>query len=237
MRIFNFNEIDSTSTFLKNLKEKNNYDIAIAKTQTLGRGRRGNKWFSEEGGAYFSFLLKEDKNIDFNEYTRLPLVIGYSLMKSLENIEPQLNFMFKWTNDIYLLDKKISGILVEKTEDFFIIGIGINFNNEIKKEVENIAISMKKVTLKEYNINEIIISIIKNLKKDFNFYFSGNWEIILSELNRKNYLYKKNVEIHFEKREKEEGIALEIDKSGQLFIEINEIKKLFNIGEIHILKR
>lgn len=123
VRIFRFKEIDSTNKFLKELKEKNNFDIAIAEIQISGKGRRGNKWCSEKGGAYFSFLLKEDKNIAFEEYTKLPLVTGYSLMKTLEKIEPLLNFKFKWTNDIYENDKKISGILVEKTGDYFIIKI------------------------------------------------------------------------------------------------------------------
>lgn len=236
MRIFRFNEIDSTNTFLKNLKEKENYDIAIAKTQTLGRGRRGNKWFSEEGGAYFSFLLKEDKNIAFEEYTKLSLVIGYSLMKTLEKIEPQLEFMFKWTNDIYLFDKKLSGILIEKIGEYFVIGIGINLNNEIKKDVENIAISMGKITLKKYKVEEIIISIVENMKKDLHFYFNANWEIILSDLNKKNYLYEKNIKISFENGEEKKGIGLNIHRSGELRVKIGGKDEFFNIGEIHISK-
>ena len=36
--------------------------------------------------------------------------------------------MFKWTNDIYLYDKKLSGILTEKIGEDFIVGVGINLN-------------------------------------------------------------------------------------------------------------
>lgn len=236
MRIFKFDEIDSTSTFLKKLEEKKDYDIAIAEKQTLGRGRRGNKWFSEKGGAYFSFLLKEDKNVAFEEYMKLSLVIGYSLMKTLEKIEPQLKFMFKWTNDIYLFDKKLSGILIEKIGEYFIIGIGLNLNNEIKKEVEDIAISMGEITLKKYNIEEIIISIIENIKKDLYFYFNGNWEIILSELNERNYLYEKKIKINFENGEEKKGIGLNIHRSGEFIVKINGKNEFFNIGDIHINK-
>jgi BirA family biotin operon repressor/biotin-[acetyl-CoA-carboxylase] ligase len=42
MRIFKFEEIDSTNIYLKNLKEKKNKDVVIAKKQLSGRGRRGN---------------------------------------------------------------------------------------------------------------------------------------------------------------------------------------------------
>lgn len=236
MRIFKFKEIDSTNKFLKEMKEKEEYDTAIAETQIMGRGRRGNKWSSEKGGAYFSFLLKEDKNIAFEEYMKLPLVIGYSLLKTFEDIESELNFMFKWTNDIYIFDKKISGILVEKSEDYFIIGIGINLNNEIKGEAENTAVSMGKITFKEYKIEEIIISVIENFKKDLAFYFNGNWDKILFDLNQKNYLFGKDLCIEYGSGKKEKGKGLNIHRSGQLEVKISGEKKLFNVGEIHIVK-
>lgn len=236
MRIFKFKEIDSTNKFLKEMKEKEEYDTAIAETQIMGRGRRGNKWSSEKGGAYFSFLLKEDKNIAFEEYTKLPLVIGYSLLKTFESIEPELNFMFKWTNDIYIFNKKISGILVEKLEDYFVIGIGINLNNEIKGEIKSTAVSMTEITFKEYKIEEIIISVIKNFKKNLAFYFNGNWNKILFELNQKNYLFGKDLCIEYGNGKKENGKGLNIHRSGQLEVEISGEKKLFNVGEIHIVK-
>ena len=236
MRIFKFKEIDSTNKFLKEMKEKEDYDTAIADTQVMGRGRRGNKWSSEKGGAYFSFLLKEDKNIAFEEYTKLPLVIGYSLLKTFESIEPELNFMFKWTNDIYIFNKKISGILVEKLEDYFVIGIGINLNNEIKGEIKSTAVSMTEITFKEYKIEEIIISVIKNFKKNLAFYFNGNWNKILFELNQKNYLFGKDLCIEYGSGKKENGKGLNIHRSGQLEVEISGEKKLFNVGEIHIVK-
>lgn len=236
MRIFKFKEIDSTNKFLKEMKEKEEYDTAIAETQIMGRGRRGNKWSSEKGGAYFSFLLKEDKNIALEEYIKLPLVAGYSLLKTFEKLEPELKFMFKWTNDIYIFDKKVSGILIEKIENYFIIGIGINLNNEIKGEAENTAVSIGKITFKEYKIEEIIISVIENFKKDLAFYFNGNWDKILFELNQKNYLFGKDLCIEYGSGKKEKGKGLNIHRSGQLEVKISGEKKLFNVGEIHIVK-
>ncbi len=236
MRIFRFDELDSTNMFLKNLKEKEDYDTAIAKTQSLGRGRRGNKWSSELGGAYFSFLLKENKDIAIEEYVKLPLVTGYSLLKTFEELEPEQNFKFKWTNDIYVNGKKISGILVEKIAGYFVIGIGINVNNEIKGDAEKTAISMKKLTSKEYDTEEIIISIIDNFKKHLNYYFNGNWETMLEELNEKNFLWNRKINILFSDCIKKEGTAKNIHKSGQLIVTVDGKDELFNVGEIHISK-
>ncbi|MFA6708127.1 MAG: biotin--[acetyl-CoA-carboxylase] ligase [Fusobacterium sp.] len=232
MKIYRFKELDSTNTFLKNLEIKNNYDVAIADKQTLGRGRSGNKWSSEIGGAYFSFLLKENPNISKEEYSRLPLVVGYSLLKTFEKLEG-LDFKFKWTNDIYVLDKKLSGILVEKREDFYIIGIGINLNNSITEEFREKGISLKEITNKDYNKEELIFNVIEDFKNNLNYYFSGSWYEILNYLNSKNYLFGKNIIIDL-RNKKEEGIGQSISKKGEFFVEIKGEIRSFSIGEIHI---
>ena len=236
MKIHRFETIDSTNSFLKNLKEKEEYEVAIAKTQSSGRGRRGNNWSSEEGGAYFSFILKEKKDVDINEYAKLPLVVGYSLLKTFESLEKEIKFQFKWTNDIYANDKKISGILVEKKNEDFIIGIGINLNNEIKGEAIGKGLSLKTITGKNYNIEDIIFKVIEDFKKNINEYLSDNWSEILKYLNSKNYLYDKRIMIDFREGNYKEGIAKEIDKSGEIIIEIDGKKETFSIGEIHIYK-
>lgn len=236
MKIHRFETIDSTNSFLKNLEGKEEYEIAIAKTQSSGRGRRGNNWSSEEGGAYFSFILKEREDVDISQYVKLPLVVGYSLLKTFEELEKEIKFQFKWTNDIYANDKKISGILVEKKNKDFIIGIGINLNNEIKGEALGKGLSLKSITGKDYIIEEVIFKVIEDFKKNINEYLSGNWWNILEYLNSKNYLYNKKIMIDLRDGKTKEGIAKEIDKSGEIIIEIDNKNETFSIGEIHIFK-
>ncbi|MGL5989896.1 biotin--[acetyl-CoA-carboxylase] ligase [Cetobacterium sp.] len=150
MRIYRFDEIDSTNKFLREKEDILEQDLAIAKIQTAGRGRRGNKWSSKEGAALFSFVLKHDDQIEEKEYMKLPLLVGYSLLYSLKKVE-NLDYKFKWTNDLFLDEKKISGILVEKIKNNYIIGIGLNLNNTNLEEAENIGISLKNKTGKDYN--------------------------------------------------------------------------------------
>lgn len=234
MKIYRFKELDSTNTFLKSIDKKDNYDVAIAEKQTSGRGRRGNKWSSEIGGAYFSFLLKEDSKVSIEEYLRLPLVVGYSLLKTFEKIE-NLDFKFKWTNDIYIFDKKLSGILVEKREGFYIIGIGINLNNDIAEDFKQKGISLKQITNKKYDKEEFIFKVIEDFKNNLNYYLSGNWNEILDYLNSKNYLLGKKIIIDLRSKT-EEGIGQNILKTGELLVEVKGEKRSFSIGEIHIKK-
>lgn len=231
MRVFRFDEIDSTNKYLKEREELQDYDCVIAKTQTAGVGRRGNVWVSNEGMAIFSFTLKEDKNIPLEEYMKLPLIAGISVLKGLKKIE-NLDYKFKWTNDIYLQDKKICGILVEKIRDFFIIGIGININNEDFGYAQDRAISLKSVTGNFYSTEDIIFCIINEFKRCF----AEEWKYLLKEINSYNYLKGKEIEIVKYGESIGTGIAKEIASDGRLIVEIAGEEKLFNIGEIHIKK-
>lgn len=234
MRIFKFDTIDSTNKFLKNLKDREEYDLVIAKTQSAGRGRRGNVWLSEEGAGLFSFMLKEDKEISMEEYAKLPIIIGYSILKAIEKILG-LKPLFKWTNDIYLNGKKLSGILVEKDGDNFIIGIGININNVEFFELNDFATSLKKETGNDYGIDEIIFKIIEEFKIQYERFLNREWDIILKEINSVNYLFGKRVKVTGIK-ENLEGIAGDILESGKLEVYIGTEVREFNIGEIHICK-
>ncbi|MBM6821591.1 biotin--[acetyl-CoA-carboxylase] ligase [Fusobacterium mortiferum] len=231
MRVFRFDEIDSTNKFLKEQNNLQDYDCVIAKTQTAGVGRRGNVWVSNEGMAIFSFVLKEAENISLEEYMRLPLIVGISVLSGLKKIE-DLDYKFKWTNDIYLDDKKLCGILVEKTKDFFIIGIGININNSDFGYAQDRAISLKNKTGNFYRIEDIIFCIINEFKR----YFSEDWSFVLKEINSYNYLKDKEIEIVKYGESLGVGVAKDIAEDGRLIVEIDGQEKLFNIGEIHIRK-
>lgn len=231
MRVFRFDEIDSTNKFLKEQNNLQDYDCVIAKTQTAGVGRRGNVWVSNEGMAIFSFALKEAENISLEEYMRLPLIVGISVLSGLKKIE-DLDYKFKWTNDIYLDDKKLCGILVEKTKDFFIIGIGININNSDFGYAQDRAISLKNKTGNFYRIEDIIFCIINEFKR----YFSEDWSFVLKEINSYNYLKDKEIEIVKYGESLGVGVAKDIAEDGRLIVEIDGQEKLFNIGEIHIRK-
>ena len=232
MKIFKLDEIDSTNNYLKeNIEKFSNYDIISAKNQSSGRGRRGNTWISSEGMALFSFLLKPEKELDIKEYTKLPLVVGISTLLALKKIEDN-DYKFKWTNDIYLNNKKLSGILIEKVENNFIIGIGINVNNEIPKELEEIAVSLNG----KYDIDSLILKVVEEFSLYYNKFISGKWLEILKEINEYNFL--KNKEIKLKVADSlYSGKAYNIVEDGRLEVEIDNQIKYFSAGEVKIEKR
>ena len=137
------------------------------------------------------------------------------------------------TNDVYLDDKKLSGILVEKVNEFFIIGIGINVNNKELGTAKEVAVSLKNKTGKNYIIEDIIFTVIDEFKKNYKKFCNGEWEYILSEINSRNYLKGKIVNI-VKVNEIINGKVDKIAQDGRLEVEVSGKKRFFDIGEVHI---
>ena len=220
-------------------REHNNheeFDVISAGIQTHSKARRNNDWVSLEGMAMFSFFLNERKEIKMEDYFKLPLLAGLAVIKGLKKIE-DLDYKFKWTNDVYLENKKLCGILLEKTENVYIVGIGINVNNILPENLQNKAISLTQLTNKKYQIDEVIKNIVSEFQILCKQLENGLWENILDKINKINYLKGKRIELKFG-NEVVSGIAHNINKDGEIevLMEQNEAGerevRSFSVGEI-----
>ena len=233
MKIYSYETLDSTNEFMKNnISKFEEYDVVTTENKTLGKARRGNTWVSQKGMALFTFLVKknENSNLDDSEYLKLPLLAGLSVIKGLKKIE-NLDYMFKWTNDVFLYGKKITGILVEKVENNFFIGIGININNSLPAELSETACSISEVTGKHYDIKETITSVIEEFKILFEKFLNGKWDEILLEINKISYLKDKKVHLKIN-RAYFSGLVKNINYNGELEILIDDKIHTFSVGEV-----
>jgi BirA family biotin operon repressor/biotin-[acetyl-CoA-carboxylase] ligase len=100
-----------------------------AKTQSAGRGRRGNAWVSAPGNLYATLLLTEPSAPA--QAPQLSFVTALALDDAVSEAAPQLApaFKVKWPNDLLLGGKKLAGILIEgDSEPVFTVAIGIGVN-------------------------------------------------------------------------------------------------------------
>lgn len=218
MALYQFDVLDSTNEYMKeNRKKFQDYDIVLAKNQTAGKGRRGNIWISTEGMGLFTFLVRKQEKEENINYMKLPLLVGLAAIRAFQKIK-KAEYQFKWTNDIYLQGKKLGGILVERRENDFLIGIGLNINNQIPLEIKHIAISLQELGEQEYSIPDIVLEVVEQFRTLWKEYTLGNWKEILTEINKINYLYGKRVAL----------------RAGNLFIE-GIVQQINNEGEIEIM--
>ncbi len=126
-------EVTSTNTLLKQYVARGQTEdmILMAEEQSGGRGRRGRSFFSPEGtGLYMSILLHPALTPE--EAAMLTTMAAAAEAVALEKISGE-EVKIKWVNDVWIRNKKVSGILTEGSvsmEDghleYAIVGIGIN---------------------------------------------------------------------------------------------------------------
>lgn len=127
---FCFETLDSTSTYIRRMwRELPDGHTVIASEQLSGRGRTGRDFYSpKDDGLYFSFLLKDEKYISDPLFT---IKMSYAVCRAIDRITGTQDVQIKWVNDIYIGQKKLSGILCEmvssQNERAVIVGVGVNF--------------------------------------------------------------------------------------------------------------
>ena len=95
-----------------------------ADRQTAGRGRMGRGWESPLGNLYASTNVRLQSGDP--DAATLALVAAIAVVETLSTAAPHLPFQIKWPNDILCEGAKLSGILLERSGDAIIIGIGVN---------------------------------------------------------------------------------------------------------------
>ena len=128
--IYRFDTLTSTNDEARNPRYTHG-DIIVAEYQTEGRGQRGNRWASDAGkNLMFSVVLAPENLAAAAQFSLLECV-ALTLVDTFAHY--QIDTTIKWTNDIYVGDRKLVGVLIENSlSGAFIsrsiVGIGININ-------------------------------------------------------------------------------------------------------------
>jgi BirA family biotin operon repressor/biotin-[acetyl-CoA-carboxylase] ligase len=167
MKITRFKTLDSTNKYLQNLLEEGKDivdNVVVAEFQSSGKGQGKNVWESENGkNLLFSVALDMNCLKAENQFL-LTQMASVAMINVLKNYLPEEHLFIKWPNDIYFKNKKIAGILIKNEIKGMmmgtsIIGIGLNVNQESFDENLPNPISMKMITGKDYDLEEILLAV------------------------------------------------------------------------------
>ena len=132
-------EAGSTNSVIRNMAAAGapHGTVVAVRSQTAGRGQRGNTWESEPGkNLTFSILLRPcgiEARRQFMLSEAVAVAVAESVQSWLPDDAPTVEV--KWPNDIYIANRKICGILIENSLSgasigFSIVGVGININQK-----------------------------------------------------------------------------------------------------------
>ena len=159
-------EVTSTNDIARELVASNIEEgtFVLANFQTKGRGRQNRSWEAPKNSSIFiSIVLKpnSEKNLGW-----IPLLVGLALHKALE-AETRKDIKIKWPNDLVLVENnqefKFAGILVERTNEYVIAGVGINFDQEKEELPVSNASSLKQILQSSMTKESVIAAFLTEL--------------------------------------------------------------------------
>lgn len=125
--------LESTNDRAKTLAREGGIELPaliLAGLQTAGRGRGGNRWWSGPDNLAFTVLVNTEPWKTARERISLSaLAAGIAVVEAVSPRVAQHAVGLHWPNDVYVDDRKLSGILVEvPVENRLVVGIGVNTN-------------------------------------------------------------------------------------------------------------
>ncbi len=144
-----------------------------ARTQTAGRGQRGNSWEAAPGmNLSFSTVIRP-RRLPAREQFLLSMAVALAIAEFVADVLAESGFecsrvKVKWPNDIYVDDLKISGTLIENTLtgtsiDKSIVGVGLNVNQcEFVSDAPN-PVSLAMLTHHTFNLDELLQRLVDDI--------------------------------------------------------------------------
>ncbi len=242
MRLIKVDAIESTNTFLKELirdTKVDAYTCVQAHLQTAGRGQMGTVWNSKAGENLTCSVFVPIDKVRINEQFYISMSTALAIYDTLQCfLIPKIQI--KWPNDILSEKKKVCGVLIENVVAHgrltgVILGIGLNVN-QVDFEYLPQASSMKNIMGKQFQLEELVYTIVDKLKKRFEVLERRSFTIIQKEYE--SILFRKNKPSTFKNIEGESfvGIIKNVSSTGklQVLLEDEQIEE-YDLKEIKLL--
>jgi len=235
-------EVDSTNKWAKELATygADEGTVAIAETQTKGRGRLNREWISPTGGLWFSIILRP--NLSPTEAVRLTFVAGLAVTKVLREMF-DLRAETKWPNDVLVNGRKICGVLAEmnttgETVNFVVVGVGVNANFDVEnvfpEQLKRVATSLEKELGRKVRLEKLFRALLERLESLYDLFVKEGFDPILDEWKTYAGFLGCRVEVTGLTGEMS-GLALDVDHEGVLVLRLEDgtVKRVF-VGDISV---
>jgi len=166
-----FEAVGSTIDTLKQMAEDGAPEgtVAIALEQRAGRGRAGRSWTSPRGGLWMSALFRPQF-----ELPQAGCVSVYSSVALAEALAAEygLPMRVKWPNDVWVLDKKLIGVLAEiavqdQSIEWLMVSVGANVNNPAPSDARTPATSLSNEVGRELALEQVAAILLKALAQSY----------------------------------------------------------------------
>lgn len=219
-----FDSVASTNDLLREMAKEGKPEgcVVVANEQTAGKGRRGRTFFSpSDSGIYMSILLRPQVEVSNSLFVTTAAAVAVS--RAIENV-CNVKTAIKWVNDIYIDDRKVSGILTESATapnssmtQYIVLGIGVNLyhpKSGFPREISSVATAVINENRQDDNQRAKLVAEIIN--EFFGIYPLSDDEIF-KEYKSRLFLIGKTVKV-FSGSEEYDAEVIDIDREYRLCV-------------------
>lgn len=160
-----YEELGSTNTLAEEmpLSELKDKQVILTYRQVEGRGQATNKWESAPGQNVSMTVIFRPERLEASRQFAISMVIALGCLDFLGHYVDDVTV--KWPNDVYVGDRKISGILIEHRiagayVQTSLCGIGVNINQkEFLSDAPN-PVSLFQVMKKELSLDRVLTELL-----------------------------------------------------------------------------
>jgi len=196
--------------------------VVIAEEQTGGVARLGRAWVSPTGGIWITIML--NPTIPLEHMHMITMAGSIAVARALRR-EFDLGALIKWPNDIYIGDKKVSGLLLElsaeaDTVHYCLLGIGIDANvspEEMPPALRGTITSISSELGRDINRPKLLARLLKEFEQRYLLLEAEEYEAVVREWKSLSLTLDHRVHVKT-LRKSFDGEAIDIDEHGALIL-------------------
>jgi BirA family transcriptional regulator, biotin operon repressor / biotin---[acetyl-CoA-carboxylase] ligase len=144
----------------------------VARSQTRGRGRGSNTWWSDEGSLAVTLVFDPSAHgLTLAHEPRMALALAVALVETIEGFGPLRHRPgIRWPNDVEAGGRKLSGILTERIETpggpRLLLGVGVNVRTRLElapASVRGMAVSLHELAVNPASAQPVPDDVLRSL--------------------------------------------------------------------------
>jgi BirA family transcriptional regulator, biotin operon repressor / biotin---[acetyl-CoA-carboxylase] ligase len=211
--------------------------LVLADRQMAGRGRGANRWWAAEGSITFSLAVESKAaNIPARRWPQLSLTTGLAVCEALEELTGSADAQVKWPNDVYLLGRKVCGILIETPpiRDRLVIGVGLNVNNSFRTapvELQVTASSLIDYDGQQRDLTAVLLTVLERIESCWHTLADRDFTALIDRWRSRSYLTGQTVTLN-SGPQIVTGRCTGIDEEGALLLQTESELRRCHAGTI-----
>lgn len=154
------------------------------------------------------------------------------VVKALKKYGVPAGIQVKWPNDILFSARKLAGILVERSGNAVVIGVGINLN--VSPEAEKTWISLAEIMQQPIARNYFAGLLLNELLANLPLYQTNGLAVFIPEWQQHDFLKEKNITLYTPQATLT-GVMQGINGQGELLLQDEEgHQQQFCYGEVSV---